>query len=388
MSSEHSSESGYVNAHRAEYDGRYGPEINLGLANSPIGPEAGLEKALRERDPVKELASYPSDPYHDETREALIDTFGLVGIGKEAVVFSGNGSYGAGDEVINYLAKEGVGRVFAPIYSFPNVAQWTGRRKGIAYTPVIANGSLHPDDSLELMSQMQPNKLRGNSVYIDYPNNPTGDANPTLVRKVVDNVGHAGGIPIVDMAFGETLGDEFGNIAQYTLDRGGIVLGSLSKTQGMPGLRTGYAILSPQHTSNGYSGNQRLVFGLSGESEFVYRYLLTRDKYGVHPAKRHAKAVAEYSANTNTQLYDGLRQAGLHILQTDIRTPIQVVASTIHSDLYQRLGRAGLVTESLADYGITTGNAHGYGDSAVRMLTPSPGQVEEVLRRVEIAVNL
>lgn len=207
------------------------------------------------------------------------------------------------------------------------------------------------------------------------------------MRNVVDHVSRSGGIPLVDLAFGEVLGDEFRAAMQYTLDRDGICLGSLSKTQGLPGLRSGYAILAPKYTSDGYKGDGRLAFGLNREAEFAYQRLFTRDKNGHTLAQKQAARAAEYNARANAELYAGLAKLGLIVGDTDPRVPIQVIISNL-PDLYDRLAKQGLIVESLKDYSVTLRrDVRGYHDSAVRMLTPKPGQVKEVLKRIKAALQ-
>lgn len=374
--------SGYVTSH-TDYDGRNGRLIDLGLATSPIGPASELDEPLRQRSPLEALSRYPSDPLHTGTRQLLIDGIGLRGITPTSLVFSDNGSYGAGDEIIRYMAMTGKTRVITPLYSFPNVSQWAIRH-GIKYQP-LETTDLDPRSSIAKVLEMG-DELSTALVYIDYPNNPYGGANPALLRDIVDHVSLRGGTILVDLAFGEVLGDEFRDAIQYTIDRGGIALGSLSKTQGLPGLRTGYAILSPEFSNNGYSGDQRLVFGLNNEAEFVYQQLFQKRDGNQTLAQIHAARVTERNCQVNRILATRLEQLGLQIGPTDIRTPIQVVVSDL-PDLYQRLALEGILTESLHDYRVTLGNIEGYGHSAVRMLTPKISDIEEVIRRIGLALR-
>ncbi len=373
---------GYVTSYET-YDGSLGPEIDLGLANSPIGPAPELETPLAGRSPLGELSRYP-DPLHIETRQLVVDGIGLEGLDYDAILFSDNGSYGVGDEVIRHLAQKGYRHLYAPEYSFPNVAQWIERHPGIDYIPVPSD-TLHPLASQREMLQIPPDELNNTVVYVDYPNNPFGVGNPRLLREVIDYTTAHGAIPVIDVAFGEVLGEEFRDAIQHTVDRGGVALGSLSKSQGLPGLRTGYAILPHALSKNGYSGSQRMVFGLNREAEFVHGILWSKENGQEPLAVRHARRVAAYNREANTKFIEKLTLLGLIVEDTDVRTPIQVVRAE-RPDLYQRMGRAGIKTESLADYSVTLAG-EGHGDSAVRILTPGPNQMDEVTRRIEIALR-
>src|SRR5205807_2346278 len=157
---------------------------------------------------------------------------------------------------------------------------------------------------------MRQKVLARSVLYIEFPNNPFGVIDPALFRQVVDYVVARDGSPFADLAFGEALGDEFRQTIQYTLDKGGVCIGSLSKMQ----------------------------------------------------------------------------RLGLEVGPTDLRTPIQVVLSH-DAHFHRKLSQQGLVTESLRDYEVTVWDGQGYNDAAVRMLTPRPGQLEEVLRRVHLALH-
>lgn len=383
ITAEHST-TGYVTERVRLYDGRHGAEIDLGLANSPIGPASELAEPLRHRDPIDELSRYPTDPLHTRTRQLVLEGIGLQNLSHESLLFVDNGSYGAGDEVMRYLKLKGYNDVIVPAYSFPNVAQWA-ERHDIGYRPIVTP-ELDPLRSLEQVLTLDSRDLSKTVVYIDYPNNPFGVSNPHLMREVVEHVSSAGGVPFVDLAFGEVLGPEFTQAIQFTVDHGGVCLGSLSKTQGLPGLRTGYAVLPPEFTQNGYGGSQRLVFGLNNEAEFVYDKLFDKNGRGESLAALHARRVSEYNTSTNLEFYQQLADLGLIISPTDLHTQIQVVIASV-PDFYQRLAQQGVVTESLKDYGGTLGAIDGYGDSAVRILTPKPGTLEEVVRRIELAIK-
>lgn len=379
---------GYVTSSQEKlYDDRNGPEIDLGLGNSPIGAARELKNLLHQRDPFEDLTRYPKDPFHTETAQIIIDGIGLQEVKPDAIVFNGNGSYGAGDELIRYFKSTGINKLYAPSYSFPNVHQWT-ERHNMEYIPVVTE-ELNPISAQEHIMQMRDQELKDSVVYIDYPNNPFGIANPQLVRDIVNKVEKAGGIPLVDLAFGEVLGDEYREMIQYVYDHNGAVLGSISKTQGLPSLRCGYTILAEKYTNDGFSRNKRLVFGLNHEAETVLQILYSKPVQGGETiAQVHAKRVKSYNTETNKQLYEALSSLGLVVAPTNLETQIQVVISN-YPDFYQRLRKQGLITESLKDYGTTLGNdsVRGYGDSAVRLLTPKPGELDEVIRRITLAIQ-
>lgn len=374
---------GYVTKELAIYDGRNGCEIDLGLAISPIGAAPELRESLKNRDAFSRLCRYPIDPLHSETCQILIEGMGLQGVSTDAVLFIDNGSYGAGDEMIRFLSHLNYHEVLVSTYSFPNVVQWAKRHK-ILYKP-LPTFVEDPLASLQEVLKMNKSNLCQRIVYIDYPNNPFGVADPEVLRNVIDHVIECEGIPLVDLAFGEILETEFKDAIQYTLTKGGIVIGSLSKTQGLPGLRTGYAILSQILIEEKFLEGQRLVFGLNNEAEFVYQLLFKRSQ-GQTLAQKHASRVASYNVKTNEQFLKELKGFGLHVGVTDLRAPIQVIISN-DNHFYQKLAREGIKTTSLQDYSVSLASGSGFSDSAVRMLTPKTEYLEEVLRRIRKALR-
>ncbi|WP_169717914.1 Histidinol-phosphate aminotransferase [Sporomusa silvacetica DSM 10669] len=381
---------GYLFGHeQLRYDGRHGDVIDLGLGVSPLGPAAELTARLANRNDttwLPELAHYPQDPTHRETCRMLLDGMDMTDVPAEAVVFSSQGSIGAADEVVRFLARQGYHTLFVPTYSFPDIYR-LAMRSGLRYRPV-SGMSLNPLDAAAAMLKLNRSELKGAIVYLDYPNNPFGGADAELMRRLTVHAVRHGALPLVDLAFAEILGDEFRQAAKFVVDNGGIILGSLSKTQGLPHLRLGYAVVSPALLDKGYSGAQRLLFLLSPLANLILRTLFERSPGQEHLAWHHARRVREHNCRTNRLLYEGLRDMGLAVGCTDERSHLQVVMAKV-PDLWQRLMLHGVITESLQDYDITlkgcSARCAPLGHQAVRLLTPAPGQLTEVLFRIEQA---
>lgn len=381
---------GYLFGHeQLRYDGRHGDVIDLGLGVSPLGPAAELTTRLMNRNDMtwlSELAHYPQDPTQRETCRLLLDGMDMTDVPAEAVVFSSQGSIGAADEVVRFLARQGYHTLFVPTYSFPDIYR-LAMRSGLRYRPV-SGVSLNPLDAAAAMLKLNRSELKGAIVYLDYPNNPFGCADAELMRRLTLHAVRHGALPLVDLAFAEILGDEFRQAAKFVVDNGGIILGSLSKTQGLPHLRLGYAVVSPALLDRGYSGAQRLHFLLSPLANLILRALFERSPDQEHLAWHHACRVREHNCRTNRRLYEGLRDMGLTVGCTDERSHLQVVMATV-PDLWQRLMRHGVITESLQDYNITlkgcSARCSPFGHQAVRLLTPAPGQLTDVLFRIEQA---
>lgn len=385
---------GYVGKGLAiNYRGEYGPVIDLGLAANPSGA-AFDSKVLSEMTPTAQIAEYDEDVHHSDIKNLLLKGIGIEGLDHNSVILHPNGSYGAGDEVVRAISNFSLnnGRrltLFTPSYSFPNVEQYTSRH-GANYQPLPTGKTLFQSDSLRTVLNLGSSDLRNNVVYIDYPNNPSGIADPNLLRSVVDHVSAKGGVPFVDLAFGEVLGNEYKNAITYTLNRGGVCVGSLTKTQGLAALRGGYMIMNPDLSKKLYNGQTRLVFGLPAHVKNAYTLLFTHGRDGKTLAQKQALKAVSYNAATNKTLYSALRAMGITIAPTILETPVQVLISSDPNDnLYARLACAGIKAESLEEYNDTLEKGvRGYGNNAVRMLTPRVGKLDDTISRIKIALTL
>ena len=86
-------------------------------------------------------------------------------------------------------------------------------------------------------------------VYIDSPNNPTGQAIPRAdIRRVVALAAQLSIPVIIDEAYGDYLPREESAIGLTDTFENLVVLRSFSKAHGLAGIRAGYGILPPQLT--------------------------------------------------------------------------------------------------------------------------------------------
>lgn len=387
MDKDHIGGTGYVTHEHHTVTCEHGEIINLGLGTSPIGAAPELKLRLARRDLVGDLEEYSEDPFHTKTKGFLLNYIGVSAETRQ-VVFGGNGSYGTGDEVIRYLSRShNCNRIITLPYSFPNTSQWAIRH-GLDST---CHGTVERSWEENLATLTQRNDLAGSVVYIDYPNNPSGQSGSSLLNELIPFIANRGGVPFIDMAFAEVLGDEFKNVAKTTLNNQGIIIGSVSKTQGLPGLRAGWIILSEEHINNGYTPEQQLVFGINREAEEVMQALysnLQQDGSQTTLADVHARRVSNHNVVVNQELSRTVTELGLHLLPSDLRTSIQVIYDPGGRNLYNAFMQAGIIIESLKDYDSTLpSHRNGYGNSAIRILTPNFSKLDMVLDRIGLAVR-
>lgn len=390
---DHERFSGYVfTKEKFSYDGRHGAVIDLGYGVSPIGAANELAELFDRQDPgqlLAQLTCYAADASHRDMISLLLAYLKVPDLAPDTVIFSSHGSVGAADEAVGFLARQDFHTIFVPTYSFPDIYRLAVRHR-LAYRP-LSSTALHPLESAAAIMELGRQQLSGSIVYLDYPNNPFGAADPALMRQVALHAVKHGAVPLIDLAFAETLGEEFFIAVRDVMELGGICLGTLSKTQGLPHLRLGYALVSPQLLARGADSDQRLVFLLNPLAIFALTALLGCQEQSDPLAWVHASQVRAYNAAANRELYAGLEQLGLTVGRTDPHTHLQVVISTL-PDFWQRLMRCGIITESLYDYRQTTAGCVDkticLDNGAVRLLTPGPGKIEAALARIRLALSL
>lgn len=378
---------GYIKAHMVPEQVVPGQDhtvrVDLGLAGATLPPESSLLNLLNKWD--FDPTHYSHDALSIIPAEKLLE--GLrVSLNPDNVHFA-SGAYSALDEVIRHLRINGDFKELIRIsMSFPNTMQIAERYKVTVNS--ISSPDLNPKTSLEnLLNNVEitPDTI----VYIDLPNNPFGTYSLQLTREVIKKTIEGGGIPIIDLAFGEVLGRDFNSIIKLTLDKGGIVVGSLSKTQGLPGLRIGYFILPElsQYSQSRlfYPSSQKLVFRLNPRQAEVINYLYSREN-GLSRAEKHALEVANYNIKTNEKLYKLIEDSKLLPIGDPNESPIQVVLSTNPKikDLRTALLSCGITTESLLHYGPDPIIKDELLATAVRMLTPRPGELENLRERLSL----
>ena len=77
--------------------------------------------------------------------------------------------------------SHGCDRIVTLPYSFPNATQWAIRH-GVDYSPIKID-SLSWEKGLESMYEIE--SFDGAVVYIDYPNNPSGNSQSLLVSGLI-----------------------------------------------------------------------------------------------------------------------------------------------------------------------------------------------------------
>lgn len=156
-----------------------------------------------------------------------------------------NGSDQAISFLITHHSKKRVAILPSPTFGiYPQLLKQHSIK---TYTPVYTNGGGAPEFPLEETLALL-GKYKGSVLFLCQPNNPLGVGIPKRAMDTMLKKARAtGALVIIDEAYYEYHGDTY---APQAKKRGSniIVVRSFSKGFGMPGLRLGYTIASPEHT--------------------------------------------------------------------------------------------------------------------------------------------
>lgn len=206
------------------YSDEFTAPLNLSNNTAPFPPHPILEEALRTF-PTEKLRDYPSLD-SQRLREAAARTHGV----KASQVLTGNGSNDVLDMAMRAFAEPG------------DPVAWHPPSFELVHTFAKANGLRpigvrlrQPGFRLDVEGILA---ARAKVTFILRPNNPTGNAFPRReVERVLEGTD---GLVVLDEAYGDFCGDDFAPDVKDWPNL--LVTRTLSKAQGLAGLRIGYAI--------------------------------------------------------------------------------------------------------------------------------------------------
>lgn len=214
-------------------------------------------------------------------------------------------------------------------------------------------------------------------IYIDNPNNPTGDfSSLESIRELVEIANQHKDVVIIDEAYGDLVDD--GQSAIHLIDQypNLIVLRGIAKSLGMAGARLGYVVMS-KRLGELYKSLQ-LVFGLPGPQQLVLNEVLKPEIVLLYLKQSKEKLIP-----LKQMLTSGLQQLGVWIAPTHEAAPILLTKGPV-DNFFQRLRRWQIVTERGSDFG----NTYPLDDSFVRIKVPgSEEEINEVLNRINQALQ-
>ncbi len=202
---------------------------------NPYGFPRAVRDALREFD-VSRLGPYPhSQAFFEAIREYWED---VIDVEKGNVILA-DGSINA-IYIINNMFDTHDAVVLGVCPQFADYYE-NAQMQGIKYDPVYLrkenNYKLNIDEFTGLID------FKYNYIYIDNPNNPTGQAvSVDEIERIVAKAAEFGIIVIVDEAYGDFMDKDNSAVKLFKSYPNLIVIRTMSKGFGLAGLRAGYII--------------------------------------------------------------------------------------------------------------------------------------------------
>lgn len=330
--------------------------LDCSLGVNPYGPPAQALDAVRRFD----LARLGDYPHTHAAHDAIIRYWAEQAELKRENVLLVDGSVSALYLVNQLFAKPGAKVVgFYPSFTdmIVNVEMNVMRYVGIP----PADESFREDVDGLLRAMDRDTAL----VYIDNPNNPTGQLLPReALLEVLERAKALDACVLIDEAYGDFAGREASVLPELGKYENLLVLRTFSKGFGLAGLRAGCMIASEKligymgKTSNPYTMNELT-------REAVAAALEVRD---------HPEANSAYFREAKGKLRDSVG-GKLALLCTDDRVPICSLRHQEDVDLQAELFRAGVLTVSGEEFDCM-------GRRFVRLRIPREEDVQRLLAAV------
>lgn len=337
--------------------------LDCTMGVNPYGCPAAAGEALGRIDPGR-LQDYP---HSTVLYEGVIRFWqGYAALTEDNLFFS-DGSV-SGIYCLNNLFAQSVrDEVVGFFPTFTDFVE-SARRYGLRYRGVPMrmeeNGLAAAEDLLPLLNEKTA------FVYVDRPNNPTGQTLPLsevelLCRACLED----GAYCVVDEAYGDfipreesaiTLAERFGNL---------IVIRTFSKGFGLANLRSAYLILPAELTAMLRQCSNPYV--LSDIQRHVCAAALTAPDFPTSHAADFAAAKREIA-----RVIGG----GLHMLRTDERVPICTLYTESAGNLQQILMDEGI-------YALTGLDFEGLDERFVRLCVPVLGSLPRLTAALERVEN-
>ena len=299
---------------------------------NPYGPAPEVEEALKKHDNDKlKLHQYPIHR-KSELVEALTDRWMRdTGEDFEGRIRVASGAKNVLENVNGMLLDRGDTVVgLAPQYS--NYVRMVEAQGG-EYDPV----RLKPDEGMQFSATRLINRIEERKpelVYIDNPNNPTGQF---IRRKTISEIAEvaekSGTIVMVDEAYGGFL-DRGRSAATLTDYRDNlIVVRSFSKAHGLAGVRSGYAVISEKLVE--FYDKVRTPYKMSTLAIELSKTALDNEY--------HLDETRKKMETGKKRIMDSV---DCEIMETHEGSPIMTLRDREFEDLWGELKKAGVLTNN------------------------------------------
>jgi histidinol-phosphate aminotransferase len=347
---------GYAAAEPLEY-----PEdmelIDCALGTNPLGDSPAVRAALAAAGDIS-VSGYP-EPEPEKLKEAISSKFHTWRAAPENIIVGG-GSMGV--LVTLWRLMLGPGAAFSGLSPQFTDGILQALYTGAEYNPVHLRGPRFPITGGELSRLLEGSPA---AVYLDRPNNPTGQAvSLGLLEELAREAARKGVWVVVDEAYGDFLPDDE-SAASLNLPNV-VTCRSFSKGRGGAGLRVGFAVCRNRELAAACRKLQPPFIVGTVDSRLA-EVLLTDDAF-IDETRR-------YAAEAKSKMCEALSgKKDIAMADTHPKVPIALITC-----------KEGDMAAKLADLGISCESGRGFFDldeRSARVRIPSPGQLEEFLRRI------
>jgi histidinol-phosphate aminotransferase len=295
-----------------------------------------VNKALVE---AEDPSLYPNYPY-SQTLAALCSFWSKVNPALRPANFRMYaGSVGALDSICRLFAANGsIALGYSP--QFTEFKTFVTSSGGL-YEPVPLDETLnYKFDENTLIEAISD---RHSLIYIDNPNNPTGQViNLAQIEKILVKAVKMGVAVLVDEAYADYIDDCESAIALLHKYDNLLVARSFSKGYGLAGLRVGYAVCSEELQQ--YLWKAGMPFTVTSRNAKAAVTALMDQAFLAYSRDEVLSIKSKVLSSLRT----------LSVMETDPRTPILTLKDPSGSDLYKKLLGKGILTERGQEVGLNS----------------------------------
>jgi histidinol-phosphate aminotransferase len=346
--------------------------IDCGLGHSPFGYHNKINRVLRKLTPDL-LTKYPVDIYSENLKRLIRKRFRISK--KTGIFFNGLGSYGLLSSILNDLIKVDVRKKIKIIGigpQFTNIAL-LAQNSGIKYMAFKPELSLSYVEKVNLLIKKIEKEKTPYILYIDNPNNPTGDFIDLNTIVKLSQATQKLGLLIIDEAYGDFVQDNESAITIVNDFSHICVIRSTSKCIGLASLRIGYLVLS-QQLVNSYK-NFNLAFSVDAISYEIAMVALNVSILGEflplirNKTLRVKEYLVEIFIENNIMVYNSHPEVSILLLKGS-------------RNFYHELLKVGIITEPGSAFKPTFEDID---DSYVRFRIPKNLKIaKEIGRRLKL----
>jgi histidinol-phosphate aminotransferase len=335
--------------------------IDCALGINPFGCSPLLKEALGSFD-VTRLNKYPDFPYRELKKDLVSYWRDVTEIEAENIKF-GCGSM----DILERLNRIFIDRGSKALGYCPQFTDYMTDVEscgGVFEYAALGPQKNYRFDGEELLSKLDDGHRL---IYIDNPNNPTGQVIPLPeIQHVVKEAAKKGACVVVDEAYGDYIGKEESAVSIAMEHQNLAVVRSFSKGFGLAGARVGYMVTG-RLLADCYSKVEPL-FIVSTFGQFAVQVAL-KDEGFLRDSIRRIR-------DTKRRVLDTLKE--IRVLETDLRVPIMTLQHPSEDvDLHEEFHKHGVLTEAGEDF-------VELGKNSVRLRVPADDAgIINIIKRME-----